>query len=172
MCTHTHICVCRIFIYTVHIHFDVLPCFDNHIVINTSCAPFQEKFSTASVGVKGSGWGWLGYCPKNDKVAIATCQNQDPLQLTHGMYLHGCYCSWINFAIVVNRDGVKYKYPNKNIDTNTLIIFGPNTDTNTNILISKSSNTNTRLQIQIKYKYSSYCICKYRTNFFTLIKNG
>nr|CAR85671.1 cytoplasmic manganese superoxide dismutase [Xantho poressa] len=46
---------------------------------------FKEKFSGASVGVKGSGWGWLGYCPKDDKVAIATCQNQDPLQVTHGL---------------------------------------------------------------------------------------
>nr|CAR85669.1 cytoplasmic manganese superoxide dismutase [Cyanagraea praedator] len=46
---------------------------------------FKEKFSGSSVGVKGSGWGWLGYCPKDDKVAIATCQNQDPLQITHGL---------------------------------------------------------------------------------------
>ena len=47
---------------------------------------FQDKFCAASVGVKGSGWGWLGYCPKGDKVAVATCQNQDPLQITHGKY--------------------------------------------------------------------------------------
>nr|CAR85664.1 cytoplasmic manganese superoxide dismutase [Necora puber] len=46
---------------------------------------FKEKFSGASVGVKGSGWGWLGYCPKGDKVAVTTCQNQDPLQITHGL---------------------------------------------------------------------------------------
>lgn len=46
---------------------------------------FKDKFSAASVGVKGSGWGWLGYCSKNDKLAVATCQNQDPLQLTHGL---------------------------------------------------------------------------------------
>lgn len=46
---------------------------------------FKEKFSGASVAVKGSGWGWLGYCPKDDKVAVATCQNQDPLQITHGL---------------------------------------------------------------------------------------
>ncbi|KAG7161654.1 Superoxide dismutase [Mn]-like 1, partial [Homarus americanus] len=46
---------------------------------------FKDKFSAASVGVKGSGWGWLGYCPKNNKLAVATCQNQDPLQVTHGM---------------------------------------------------------------------------------------
>ncbi|MPC33128.1 Superoxide dismutase [Mn], mitochondrial [Portunus trituberculatus] len=45
---------------------------------------FKEKFSGVSVAVKGSGWGWLGYCPKDDKLAIASCQNQDPLQLTHG----------------------------------------------------------------------------------------
>ncbi|XP_076062258.1 superoxide dismutase [Mn], mitochondrial-like isoform X2 [Oratosquilla oratoria] len=46
---------------------------------------FKDKFCAASVGVKGSGWGWLGYCPKDDKLAVATCQNQDPLQLTHGL---------------------------------------------------------------------------------------
>jgi len=46
---------------------------------------FKDKFSAASVGVKGSGWGWLGYCPKDKKLEIATCQNQDPLQLTHGL---------------------------------------------------------------------------------------
>nr|ACH99175.1 cytosolic manganese superoxide dismutase [Portunus trituberculatus] len=46
---------------------------------------FKEKFSGVSVAVKGSGWGWLGYCPKDDKLAIASCQNQDPLQLTHGL---------------------------------------------------------------------------------------
>merc|ERR1739838_892092 len=46
---------------------------------------FRDKFSTASAGVKGSGWGWLGYCPKGDKVAVATCQNQDGLQVTHGL---------------------------------------------------------------------------------------
>ncbi|KAK7077405.1 Superoxide dismutase [Mn], mitochondrial, partial [Halocaridina rubra] len=44
-----------------------------------------EKFSSVCIGVKGSGWGWLGYCPEKDKLAIATCQNQDPLQLVHGM---------------------------------------------------------------------------------------
>ncbi|KAG0726101.1 Superoxide dismutase [Mn], mitochondrial [Chionoecetes opilio] len=46
---------------------------------------FKEKFSGSSVAVKGSGWGWLGYCPKDDKVAVATCQNQDPLQINHGL---------------------------------------------------------------------------------------
>lgn len=46
---------------------------------------FKDKFSTASAGVKGSGWGWLGYCPKGDKLSVATCQNQDGLQVTHGL---------------------------------------------------------------------------------------
>ena len=51
-----------------------------YVIIDIS----QDKFCAASVGVKGSGWGWLGYCPKGDKVAVASCQNQDPLQSTHG----------------------------------------------------------------------------------------
>jgi len=46
---------------------------------------FLDKFSAASVAVKGSGWGWLGYNGKEDKLAVATCQNQDPLQVTHGL---------------------------------------------------------------------------------------
>jgi len=46
---------------------------------------FQEQFTAASMGVKGSGWGWLGYCKKTDALKIATCQNQDPLQLNTGL---------------------------------------------------------------------------------------
>ncbi|CAD6186253.1 unnamed protein product [Caenorhabditis auriculariae] len=45
----------------------------------------QKQLSTASVGVQGSGWGWLGYCPKQKKLKITTCANQDPLEPTTGM---------------------------------------------------------------------------------------
>jgi len=51
----------------------------------TTFDAFKSQFSTASAGVKGSGWGWLGYDAPQDKLAIATCQNQDPLQLTTGL---------------------------------------------------------------------------------------
>jgi len=46
---------------------------------------FQEQFTAASMGVKGSGWGWLGYCKSTSALKIATCQNQDPLQLNTGL---------------------------------------------------------------------------------------
>lgn len=40
---------------------------------------FKEKLTTASVGIQGSGWGWLGYNKNLKKMEIATCANQDPL---------------------------------------------------------------------------------------------
>lgn len=40
---------------------------------------FVEKFSASSVGVQGSGWCWLGFCPGMKDLVIATCSNQDPL---------------------------------------------------------------------------------------------
>lgn len=46
---------------------------------------FQAKMSGATVGIQGSGWGWLGYNKDSKKLAIATCANQDPLQATTGL---------------------------------------------------------------------------------------
>jgi len=45
----------------------------------------KKDLSAASVGVQGSGWGWLGYNPKTGKLEVATCANQDPLQATTGL---------------------------------------------------------------------------------------
>lgn len=45
---------------------------------------FIEKFSTLTVGIQGSGWGWLGYKKDSKKIAITTCSNQDPLS-TQGL---------------------------------------------------------------------------------------
>jgi superoxide dismutase, Fe-Mn family len=45
----------------------------------------QNTMSAATVGVQGSGWGWLGYDKTNNKLAIATTPNQDPLQPTTGL---------------------------------------------------------------------------------------
>lgn len=42
---------------------------------------FKDALSTASAGVQGSGWGWLGYNKKMDRLEITTCQNQDPLAI-------------------------------------------------------------------------------------------
>ncbi|XP_059057620.1 superoxide dismutase [Mn], mitochondrial [Achroia grisella] len=45
----------------------------------------KNQLATSSVGVQGSGWGWLGYNKQSKKLEIATCQNQDPLQATTGL---------------------------------------------------------------------------------------
>jgi len=43
------------------------------------------QLSNASVGIQGSGWGWLGYNKQEQRLQIATCANQDPLQATTGL---------------------------------------------------------------------------------------
>jgi Fe-Mn family superoxide dismutase len=45
---------------------------------------FVEQFNAATIAIQGSGWGWLGYCKKNQILKIATCSNQDPLS-TQGL---------------------------------------------------------------------------------------
>jgi superoxide dismutase len=40
---------------------------------------FQTSFTAASIGVQGSGWGWLGYNKALKRVEILTKPNQDPL---------------------------------------------------------------------------------------------
>ena len=45
----------------------------------------QTAMSNATVGVQGSGWGWLGYNKGENKLVITTCANQDPLQATTGL---------------------------------------------------------------------------------------
>ncbi|CAF1558639.1 unnamed protein product [Rotaria magnacalcarata] len=44
-----------------------------------------SQLSNASVGVQGSGWGWLGFNRQEQRLQIATCANQDPLQATTGL---------------------------------------------------------------------------------------
>jgi len=46
---------------------------------------FKAKMSAATVAVQGSGWGWLGYNKEADRLQIATCANQDPLDATTGL---------------------------------------------------------------------------------------
>jgi superoxide dismutase, Fe-Mn family len=50
-----------------------------------SLEAFQKTMSAATVGVQGSGWGWLGYDKPNNRLVIAACPNQDPLQGTTGL---------------------------------------------------------------------------------------
>uniref|UniRef100_UPI0001A5DE62 Superoxide dismutase [Mn] 1 n=1 Tax=Caenorhabditis elegans TaxID=6239 RepID=UPI0001A5DE62 len=45
----------------------------------------QKQLSASTVAVQGSGWGWLGYCPKGKILKVATCANQDPLEATTGL---------------------------------------------------------------------------------------
>lgn len=42
---------------------------------------FIEKFSTKTVAIQGSGWGWLGFDKANNRLIITTCANQDPLSI-------------------------------------------------------------------------------------------
>ena len=45
----------------------------------------KKKLSTSTVGVQGSGWGWLGYNKDASRLEITTCPNQDPLHATTGI---------------------------------------------------------------------------------------
>ena len=49
-----------------------------------SVANMKKALSAATVGIQGSGWGWLGYNKQTNKLQIATCANQDPLLATTG----------------------------------------------------------------------------------------
>jgi len=40
---------------------------------------FKDTMSAQSIGVQGSGWGWLGYSKERQRVEILTKPNQDPL---------------------------------------------------------------------------------------------
>lgn len=40
---------------------------------------FKTRLIEESVGVQGSGWGWLGFNPQSKALTIATTANQDPL---------------------------------------------------------------------------------------------
>ncbi|KAF5345088.1 hypothetical protein D9756_011164 [Leucocoprinus leucothites] len=39
----------------------------------------KKEFNAATLGIQGSGWGWLGLNPKTKGLEIATTANQDPL---------------------------------------------------------------------------------------------
>lgn len=40
---------------------------------------FKKKFNAATVGIQGSGWGWVGYNSSTRKLEVVTTPNQDPL---------------------------------------------------------------------------------------------
>lgn len=45
----------------------------------------KAELGAMSIGVQGSGWGWLGYNPKTSTIECMTRPNQDPLQATTGL---------------------------------------------------------------------------------------
>lgn len=45
----------------------------------------KQELSAVTIAIQGSGWGWLGYNPKNNRLKIVTMANQDPLQPTTGL---------------------------------------------------------------------------------------
>ncbi|CAH0392800.1 unnamed protein product [Bemisia tabaci] len=45
----------------------------------------KTQLQTASNGVQGSGWGWLGINSQTKKLQVTTTANQDPLQATTGL---------------------------------------------------------------------------------------
>lgn len=40
-----------------------------------------DLLSAQTIAIQGSGWGWLGYDAKQRRLAIACCENQDPVSL-------------------------------------------------------------------------------------------
>jgi Fe-Mn family superoxide dismutase len=40
---------------------------------------FKERLSQLSLGVQGSGWGWLAYHKTDKRLVLTTCANQDPV---------------------------------------------------------------------------------------------
>ncbi|KAF9516600.1 hypothetical protein BS47DRAFT_1380988 [Hydnum rufescens UP504] len=42
----------------------------------------KKEFNATTAAIQGSGWGWLGYNAKSNRLEITTTANQDPL-LTH-----------------------------------------------------------------------------------------
>lgn len=45
----------------------------------------KKELSAVSIAVQGSGWGWLGYNAKTQKLQIVAQANQDPLHATTGL---------------------------------------------------------------------------------------
>ncbi len=49
-----------------------------------SLQTLTDQLSALSVGIQGSGWGWLGYDKAHNRLVLAACDNQDPL-ITKGL---------------------------------------------------------------------------------------
>ncbi len=68
-----------------------------------SFSKFKEKLNALSLGIQGSGWGWLGYNKADGVLALTACSNQDPLS-TQGLipllgidvWEHAYYLQYMN----------------------------------------------------------------------------
>jgi len=64
----------------------------------------KKDFNTATAGIQGSGWGWLGFNPTTKRLEIVTTANQDPL-LTHvpiigvDIWEHAFYLQYKNVKV-------------------------------------------------------------------------
>lgn len=91
-----------------------------------SMESMKTDLTALSVGIQGSGWGWLGYNKKSKRLQLAACANQDPLEATTGLvplfgidvWEHAYYLQYKNVrpdyvkAIfdIVNWDDVSRRY--------------------------------------------------------------
>lgn len=63
---------------------------------------FKQKFSTALLGIQGSGWGWLVKDAETGKLDIVTTKDQDPVAATTvpifgvDMWEHAYYLQYLN----------------------------------------------------------------------------
>jgi len=60
-----------------------------------------KAFNAATLGIQGSGWGWLGVNPSTKRLEIATTSNQDPLLTLHpvigvDIWEHAFYLQYLN----------------------------------------------------------------------------
>lgn len=49
-----------------------------------SVQKLMERLTALSVGIQGSGWGWMGWHKEGGRLVLTTCANQDPLS-TQGL---------------------------------------------------------------------------------------
>ena len=42
---------------------------------------FRELMSAKTVAIQGSGWGWLAWNPRHQRLRLTTCPNQDPVSM-------------------------------------------------------------------------------------------
>lgn len=58
-----------------------------------SVEEMKKEVSAAAVSVQGSGWAWLGFNPKTNKLQVSALPNQDPLEASTGESLQATFLS-------------------------------------------------------------------------------